>query len=95
MEKKFQSPVLNHSQVRIKVSEDLMKSIISADSFLERDEPSDKEKRTYEHNCNRRELKLYNLLRQVVGDFNTSLSSTRIKLRIIEEGDGFYLEMDI
>jgi hypothetical protein len=95
MEPKIQSPVPEHSRIRVKIDEELMEAIIKADSFLESDTQDDRARRVYEHNCNRRELKLYNLLRQVVGDTNAILRTTRIRLRIVEEGKGMYLEMDI
>ncbi|MDZ7815763.1 MAG: hypothetical protein U5N86_07095 [Planctomycetota bacterium] len=95
MSDKLQTPVREHAKVRIKVDEELLEAVKSADSALEMDLDDEKIKRFYEHNCNRRELKLYNLLKQVVGDFNEALSSTRIRMRIIEEGQGLYLEMDI
>ncbi len=89
------SPLAHHSNVRIKVNETLLRDIIAADTFLEVEEKDEKGTRVYEHNCNRRELKLYNLLRSVVHDFNKNLTSTRIKLRLVEEGSGLYIEMDI
>jgi len=90
-----QSPISHHSRVRVKIDEGLMKDVISSDTFLEAEDADERAKRIYEHNCNRRELKLYNLLRKMVHDFNRELSSTRIRLRIVEEGEGLYLEMDI
>ena len=95
MSDKVQTPLREHAKVRIKVDEELLDAVKSADSALEMDLEDEKLKRVYEHNCNRRELKLYNLLKQIVGDFNNSLSSTRIRMRIIEEGNGLYMEMDI
>ncbi|GAB4166447.1 MAG: hypothetical protein Kow00107_11530 [Planctomycetota bacterium] len=95
MEAKIQSPVPDHSRLRVKIDETLMNDIIKADSYLENETADDRAERVYEHNCNRRELKLYNLLRQVVGDANSALHTTRIRLRLVEEGKGLYLEMDI
>ena len=95
MAKTFQSPISEHGKVRVKVDESLMSDIIAADTCTEVQEMDKRLERIYEHNCNRRELKLYNLLRKMVQDFNSELSTTRIKMRLIEEGQGMYIEMDI
>ncbi|MFA4985231.1 MAG: hypothetical protein WC712_01480 [Candidatus Brocadiia bacterium] len=95
MTKTFSSSTGDHAVIRVKIDEQLMREIIGADTYLELENKDEKATRSYDHNCNRRELKLFNLLRTMVRDCNSELASTRLKMRIIEEGEGIYLEMDI
>ncbi len=79
--------------VRVKLEAQTLQKIIEADSFVDKG-GDDTSRRLYEYNCNARELEVYNLLKKMVFDLNDGLKVRQERIRLIEEGDGLYIELD-
>jgi hypothetical protein len=78
----------------VEISKDALKKIIGADSFTKMSvETQKKYQDVYELNCNIRELQVYKLLQKMVADMNELLKGKPEKLRLFDEGNGFYLEL--
>lgn len=79
--------------VKVKLEGATLKKIIEADSFIDKG-GDDTARRLYEYNCNARELEVYNLLKKMVHDLNEGLKVRQERVRLIDEGDGLYVELD-
>jgi hypothetical protein len=82
----------SRTSVRVKLDAATLKKIIEADSYVDKDDDGDK--RLYEYNCNLRELETYNLLKKMVFAMNDQLKNRQERMRLIEEGDGLYVELE-
>lgn len=46
----------------------------------------------YERTCALRELQVYRLMRSVVSEFNTKSKGRRERMKLVEEGEGLFIE---
>jgi hypothetical protein len=75
--------------IRVRLDAELMRELMNGG-----EEPRDeKAKATHERNSQLRELLVYRLLRSVVGEFNTKLKGRRERFKLVEEGEGLFLEV--
>ena len=78
----------------VEIDKTALKKIVEADTF---NKLSSEEKKKYQDiydlNCNIRELQVYKLLQKVVADMNEMLKGKPEKLRLYDEGNGFFLEL--
>lgn len=81
--------------VRVKISEEILKKIIYADTHQEHDgESNSRLERLYEHTCNLRETQIYKLLQDFVAQMNDRLKMRRERMRVVDEGQGIYIELE-
>ncbi len=88
----MQEAIRSKPTIKVKLDEEIMNKIIKADSFNEVGGDESRRK-LYEHNCNLRELEIYKLFKKFVQQMNEKLKMRQEKMRLIEEGDGLYIEI--
>ncbi len=78
----------------VQVSKSVLEKIIEADTFTSMTaEEKKKYQKMFELNSNIREMLVYKLLQRIVADMNEVLKGKPEKLRLLDEGDGLYLEL--
>jgi hypothetical protein len=76
---------------RVRLDPEIMRELVygGVDPAEGRD---DKARATIERTCSLRELQVYRLMRSIVGELNQRMKGRRERFKLVEEGEGLFLE---